>query len=194
MFGFGASDTPASPVNIPGEGSLRAILRTTMGDVEVELYEKEAPRTVANFVALATGGLEWTRPTGEKTTEPLYKGLIFHRVIPQFMIQCGCPKGEGTTGPGYTWKDEPSALKLCHDRAGILSMANRGPDTNGSQFFVTEVPTPHLDGRHAVFGSVVAGLDLVQRIARVPRNQNDKPLTPVKLQEVVVYRGERPAL
>ncbi len=195
MFSFGqASDTPAPPVNVPGEGTLKGLFRTTLGDIEVEFYEKEAPRTVANFVALAQGGLEWKKPTGEKTTEPLYKGVIFHRVIPQFMVQCGDPQGDGRGGPGFRWKDEASALKLRHDRAGILSMANAGPDTNGSQFFITEVPTPHLDGRHAVFGRVVNGLDIVQKIARVPRNQQDRPLTPVKLTEVVVYRGNKPAV
>ncbi|MDP2315446.1 MAG: peptidylprolyl isomerase [Pseudomonadota bacterium] len=192
MFGFGqVSDTPAPPLDVPGDGPLHALLRTTMGDIEVELYEKEAPRTVANFVALAQGGLEWKTPTGEKTTAPLYKGVVFHRVIPQFMVQCGDPQGDGRGGPGWKWKDEKSALALKHDRPGILSMANAGPDTNGSQFFITEVPTPHLNGRHAVFGRVVKGLDLVSKITSVPRNQNDRPLTPVKLNEVVIYRGAR---
>jgi peptidyl-prolyl cis-trans isomerase A (cyclophilin A) len=195
MFGFGqASDTPAPPVNVPGEGALRGLFRTTLGDIEVEFFEKEAPRTVANFVALAQGGLEWTTPTGQKTTEPLYKGVLFHRVIPQFMVQCGDPQGDGRGGPGWKWKDEKSALALKHDRPGILSMANAGPDTQGSQFFITEVPTPHLNGRHAVFGKVIAGLDLVSKITSVPRNQNDRPLTPVKLNEVRIYRGERPAV
>ncbi len=195
MFGFGqASDTPAPPVNVPGEGALRGLFRTTLGDIEVEFFEKEAPRTVANFVALAQGGLEWTTPTGQKTTEPLYKGVLFHRVIPQFMVQCGDPQGDGRGGPGWKWKDEKSALALKHDRPGILSMANAGPDTQGSQFFITEVPTPHLNGRHAVFGKVIAGLDLVSKITSVPRNQNDRPLTPVKLNEVRMYRGERPAV
>ena len=163
-------------------------------DIEIEFFEKEAPRTVANFVALSQGGLEWKTPTGEKTTEPLYKGVIFHRVIPQFMVQCGDPQGDGRGGPGFKWKDEASALKLKHDRPGILSMANAGPDTNGSQFFITEVPTPHLNGKHAVFGRVINGLDLVSKITSVPRNQNDRPLTPIKLNEVIVYRGERPAV
>jgi peptidyl-prolyl cis-trans isomerase A (cyclophilin A) len=195
MFGFGqASDTPAPPVNVPGEGALRGLFRTTLGDIEVEFFEKEAPRTVANFVALAQGGLEWTTPTGQKTMEPLYKGVLFHRVIPQFMVQCGDPQGDGRGGPGWKWKDEKSALALKHDRPGILSMANAGPDTQGSQFFITEVPTPHLNGRHAVFGKVIAGLDLVSKITSVPRNQNDRPLTPVKLNEVRIYRGERPAV
>jgi peptidyl-prolyl cis-trans isomerase A (cyclophilin A) len=192
MFGS-TPDTPASPVDVPGEGQLKALLRTTMGDIEIELFEKEAPRTVANFVGLALGNVEWTDPTGKKSSRPLYSGTIFHRVIPQFMIQGGDPQGDGRGGPGYRWKDEPSALRLKHDRPGMLSMANAGPNTNGSQFFVTEVPTPHLDGRHAVFGRIVSGLDLVGKIARVPRNQNDRPLTPVKLNEVVVYRGNRPA-
>lgn len=189
-----ALDTPAPPVNVGGTGPLRGLLRTTLGDIEVEFFEREAPRTVANFVALAQGGLEWTTPTGVKTTQPLYKGVVFHRVIPQFMVQCGDPGGDGRGGPGWKWKDEQSALALCHDVPGILSMANAGPDTNGSQFFITEVPTPHLDGRHAVFAKVIAGLDLVRKITAVPRAQNDRPLTPVKLREVVIYRGDRPAV
>jgi peptidyl-prolyl cis-trans isomerase A (cyclophilin A) len=126
-----------------------------MGDIEIEFYEKEAPRTVANFIALATGTVPWTDPTGRPTTKPLYDGTIFHRVIPQFMIQGGDPQGDGRGGPGYRWKDEPGALALKHDKPGILSMANAGPNANGSQFFLTEVPTPHLDGRHGVFGRVI---------------------------------------
>ncbi|MDP2310528.1 MAG: peptidylprolyl isomerase [Pseudomonadota bacterium] len=165
-----------------------------MGDIEVELFEADAPRTVATFVAFARGGLEWTSPTGEKTTAPLYKRVVFHRVIPEFMVQCGDPQGDGRGGPGFRWKDEPSALALRHDLPGTLSMANQGPDTNGSQFFITERPTPQLDGKHAVFGKVTAGLDLVAKIAAVPRNQNDRPLTPVKLTEVLIYRGDRPAV
>jgi peptidyl-prolyl cis-trans isomerase A (cyclophilin A) len=164
-------------------------MRTTLGDIEIELFEKEAPRTVANFVGLATGAVEWTDPTGAKSSAPLYSGTIFHRVIPGFMIQGGDPRGDGRGGPGYRWKDEPSALKLRHDRGGMLSMANAGPDTNGSQFFVTEGPTPHLDGKHAVFGRVVGGMDVVNKIARVPRNQSDRPLTPVKITEVAVRRA-----
>lgn len=188
MFGLFASDTPAPPVNVPGEGPLRALLRTTLGDVEVELLEAEAPRTVANFVALARGGVGWKRPSGEKTTDPLYKGVLFHRVIPGMLIQGGDPAGDGSGGPGYTWKDEASALKLRHDRPGVLSMANRGADTNGSQFFLTEVPTPWLNGKHAVFGYVVDGMDLVVRITHVPRNQSDKPLSPIKIIGISVFR------
>lgn len=190
MFGFGrVSDTPAPPVNIPGSGQLQARIVTSMGELVIELFEKEAPRTVANFVALATGGMEWTDPKGQKTTAPLYPGTIFHRVIPRFMIQGGDPTGTGSGTPGYRWKDEPSALALKHDRPGILSMANAGPNTNGSQFFITEVPTPHLNGKHGVFGRVIEGLELVAKITGTPRNQNDRPLTPVKLLEVKVYRA-----
>ena len=123
----------------------------------------------------------------------MYDGTIFHRVIKDFMIQGGDPKGEGTGGPGYKWKDEAAALKLRHDRRGLLSMANAGPNTNGSQFFLTEVVTPWLDGKHAVFGKVIDGMALVPQITRVPQNQNNKPLTPVKLIQVLVYRGDRPA-
>lgn len=190
MFGS-APDSPAPPVNIPGTGVLKALFRTSMGDIEVELLEAEAPRTVANFVGLATGTVEWTDPRGAKTTRPLYNGTVFHRVIQQFMIQGGDPAGNGTGGPGFKWKDEPSALKVRHDRAGVLSMANAGPNTNGSQFFLTEVPTPHLDGKHAVFGRVVDNLALVGKIARVP-NAGSRPTPPVTLNEVVVYRGSRP--
>jgi peptidyl-prolyl cis-trans isomerase A (cyclophilin A) len=189
MFGFGrAQDTPAPAVNIPGTGTLKAKFVTSMGTLTAELFEKEAPRTVANFVALATGTVEWTRPNGTRTQDPLYNGTIFHRVIPRFMIQGGDPQGTGTGGPGYRWKDESSALALRHDRPGLLSMANAGPDTNGSQFFITEVPTPHLNGKHAVFGKVIEGVELIARITNVPRNQQDRPVTPVKLQEVIIFR------
>ncbi len=188
MFGQ-ANDTPAPAVDVPGEGTLKVLFRTTMGDFECELYEQDAPRTVANFVALVLGTVEWTDPNGVTARKPLYPGTTFHRVIPQFMIQGGDPQGDGRGGPGYRWKDEASALRLKHTTGGLLSMANAGPNTQGSQFFVTEVPTPWLDGKHAVFGKVVVGLDVVQRIARVPKNQNDKPLTPVKIAEMKVFRG-----
>ena len=184
-----ATDTPAPPVKVAGTGSLKVYFRTAHGEFEAELFEAAAPRTVANFVALATGALEWTDPAGRKTSKPLYQGTSFHRVIPGFMVQGGDPLGDGTGGPGYRWQDEAAALQIKHDQPGLLSMANAGPDTNGSQFFITEVPLPALDGQHAVFGRVIAGLDVVQRIARVPRNQNDKPLTPVKINEIRVYRG-----
>lgn len=174
-------DTPAPPVSIPGEGQLMARFKTSVGDIEVELYEKEVPRTVANFVALARGDVQWRKPNGTTTTEPLYSGTVFHRVIPEFMIQGGCPQGTGTGGPGYRFRDEINP-KFKHDAPGILSMANAGPNTNGSQFFITEIPTPWLDGKHAIFGKVTKGLDLVPRIARMGNGV-------VKLDEVEIYRA-----
>ena len=146
-------DSPAPPIEelVPGDGQLRATFKTSMGDITVELYEKDAPRTVANFVGLATGAVEWTDPSGNKTKRPLYSGTIFHRVIPDFMIQGGDPQGDGRGGPGYRFGDEISPNRK-HDRPGMLSMANAGPGTNGSQFFLTEIATPWLDGKHAVFG------------------------------------------
>jgi len=180
-------DTPAPPVDVAGEGELRATIKTSMGDITVRLFEDRAPRTVANFVALATGKVEWN-DRGQKTSHPLYSGTIIHRVIPEFMIQMGCPLGTGTGSPGYRFGDEihPS---LKHDKPGILSMANAGPGTNGSQFFITEVPTPWLDGRHAVFGEVVDGLELVSKIARVPRDHRDKPRQDVKVERIDVFRA-----
>jgi peptidyl-prolyl cis-trans isomerase A (cyclophilin A) len=174
-------DTPAPPVNIPGSGKLMARFVTSAGNIEAELYEQDVPRTVANFVALATGGMQWTRPDGRKTTDPLYTGTVFHRVIPEFMIQGGCPEGSGRGGPGYRFKDE-IVSKYRHNTPGILSMANAGPNTNGSQFFITEVPTPHLDGKHAVFGKVTNGLELVSKIARMGNGK-------VRLERVEIYRA-----
>ena len=177
-------DTPAPPANVtvPGQGQLYARLKTSMGDLLVQLYEAEAPRTVANFVALATGNVEWKDPkTGQKTNRPLYSGTIFHRVIPEFMIQGGDPEGTGRGGPGYRWGDEINR-SLRHDKPGVLSMANAGPNTNGSQFFITEVPTPWLDGKHAVFGKVTKGLELVGKIARMGNGK-------VKLERVEIFRA-----
>lgn len=192
MFGFlkgaQAKDTPAPPVPA-GEGELRARFVTTQGELVARLFEAQAPRTVANFVALATGTVAWTNRKGQTVTEPLYNGTIFHRVIPDFMIQGGDPEGTGMGGPGFKWKDEAPALALRHDRPGLLSMANAGPDTNGSQFFLTEVPTPWLDGKHAVFGELIEGIDLVKKITRVPANQQNRPLTPVKLLRVEIFRA-----
>jgi len=161
---------------------------TTEGTFTIRLFEKEAPSTVANFVGLAEGTREWTDPaTGQKRTGPFYNGVIFHRVINGFMIQGGDPLGQGTGGPGYKFADEfhPS---LRHSKAGILSMANAGPNTNGSQFFITLAPTPHLDNRHSVFGEVVDGLDVVQKIGRVPTGRQDRPVTPVVMNKVTIER------
>jgi peptidyl-prolyl cis-trans isomerase A (cyclophilin A) len=161
---------------------------TTEGSFTIRLFDKEAPKTVANFVGLVDGSKEWKDPaTGEKRKGPYYDGVIFHRVINGFMIQGGDPLGQGTGGPGYTFADEfhPS---LRHDRAGILSMANSGPNTNGSQFFITLGPTPHLDRRHSVFGEVVEGLDVVRRIGAVPTGRQDRPVKPVVMNKVTIER------
>ncbi|HEX2455721.1 MAG TPA: peptidylprolyl isomerase [Vicinamibacterales bacterium] len=161
---------------------------TTEGSFTIRLFDKEAPKTVANFVGLVDGSKEWKDPaTGEKKKGPYYDGVIFHRVINGFMIQGGDPLGQGTGGPGYTFADEfhPS---LRHDRAGILSMANSGPNTNGSQFFITLGPTPHLDRRHSVFGEVVEGLDVVRRIGAVPTGRQDRPVKPVVMNKVTIER------
>jgi peptidyl-prolyl cis-trans isomerase A (cyclophilin A) len=161
---------------------------TTEGSFVIRLFDKEAPNTVANFVGLAEGTKEWRDPsTGQKKKAPYYDGIIFHRVIEGFMIQGGDPLGQGTGGPGYTFGDEfhPSCR---HDKAGILSMANAGPGTNGSQFFITLGPTPHLDNRHSVFGEVVNGLDVVKRIGSVPTGPQDRPVKPVVMNKVSIER------
>lgn len=167
---------------------LYAVFNTSMGRIVCRLFEKEAPKTVANFIGLAEGTKEWTDPkSGQPVKRKLYDGLIFHRVIPGFMIQGGDPLGNGTGGPGYRFEDEFSpALK--HDRPGRLSMANAGPGTNGSQFFITQVPTQWLDGRHTIFGQVVEGLEVVTKIVTVPRGPNDRPITPVVMETVVITR------
>jgi peptidyl-prolyl cis-trans isomerase A (cyclophilin A) len=171
------------------KGPVYATLKTSSGDIVIQLFEDKAPKTVANFIALATGAKEWTDPkTGEKTKRPLYNGTIFHRVIPGFMIQGGDPLGSGTGGPGYRFEDEFNP-DLKHSKPGILSMANAGPNTNGSQFFITEKPTPWLDGKHSVFGEVVKGQNVVDAIANVPRDLRDRPIKDVVLQEVVITRG-----
>jgi len=169
---------------------LYATLKTNMGVIVVRLFEDKAPKTVENFVGLATGSKEWTDPrTGQKVKQPLYNGTIFHRVIPGFMIQGGDPLGRGTGGPGYRFADEFNPA-LRHNKAGILSMANAGPNTNGSQFFITLAPTPHLDDRHSVFGEVVQGQEVVVAIGNTPRGANDRPVKDAVLQEVVISRGK----
>ncbi len=182
-------DTPAPPVQdmCPGEGALRARFKTSMGEMVAELYEDKAPRTVANFVALATGGVEWTDPSGEKATGPLYSGTIFHRVIRDFMLQGGDPTGTGRGGPGWRFQDEFHP-DLSHVGRGILSMANAGPGTNGSQFFVCQVATPWLDGKHTVFGRIVEGAELIDAIAGVPTGAMDRPVEDVVLEQIEIYR------
>jgi peptidyl-prolyl cis-trans isomerase A (cyclophilin A) len=159
-----------------------AVFETNMGSIVAKLLEKEAPKTVENFIGLAEGTKEFTNPlTGKKEKRNFYDGLTFHRVIPQFMIQGGCPRGDGRGGPGYNFADEfhPS---LKHSKAGKLSMANAGPNTNGSQFFITVAPTPHLDNRHTIFGEVVEGQDVADKISKTPRDSMDKPSTPVTMK------------
>jgi peptidyl-prolyl cis-trans isomerase A (cyclophilin A) len=184
-----ASDSEGADESATSGGSLsarRATLHTTKGDIAVELYPEKVPNTVANFVGLATGETEWTDPeTGETRTDPLYADVLFHRVIDGFMIQGGDPTGTGRGGPGYTFDDEFHP-DLSHDGPGVLSMANRGPDTNGSQFFVTLDAQPHLDGRHAVFGRVVEGMEVVRAIGSVPTDGNDRPREDVVLESVDV--------
>ncbi|SFR51905.1 peptidylprolyl isomerase [Halogeometricum limi] len=165
-----------------------ATLHTSRGDITVELFEDRAPRTVENFVGLATGEKAWKDPdTGDERTDSLYEGTIFHRIIDGFMIQGGDPEGTGRGGPGYTFDDEFHD-ELRHDSAGKLSMANRGPDTNGSQFFITLDAQPHLDGRHAVFGEVVDGMDVVEEIGNLPTDRNDKPMKDVEIESIDVDR------
>ncbi len=160
---------------------LTATFETSMGSFDIELFAKECPETVWNFVNLAEGRQETQRGGN------FYDGLSFHRVIDGFMIQGGCPFGMGNGGPGYQFKDEfQPALK--HDGAGVLSMANAGPGTNGSQFFITLGPTPHLDGRHTVFGKVTSGMDVVEKIGSVKTNHMDKPVEPVIMKKVTIQR------
>jgi peptidyl-prolyl cis-trans isomerase A (cyclophilin A) len=161
---------------------------TTEGSFSIRLFDKEAPNTVANFVGLAEGTKEWVDPaTGERKKAPFYDGVIFHRIISGFMIQGGDRLGQGTGGPGYKFADEFHPSRR-HDKAGILSMANAGPNTNGSQFFITLGPTPHLDNRHSVFGEVVKGMDVVKKIGGVATGRQDRPIKPVVMNQVTIER------
>ncbi len=168
---------------------MHAHFTTTEGSFTVRLFDAEVPNTVANFTGLAEGTKEFVDPrTGQKTTRKFYDGLIFHRVIDSFMIQGGDPLGNGTGGPGYRFGDEfhPS---LKHDKPGILSMANAGPGTNGSQFFITLGATPWLDNKHSVFGEVVEGLDVIKKIGATKTGVQDRPITPITIQSVTIARS-----
>jgi peptidyl-prolyl cis-trans isomerase A (cyclophilin A) len=170
--------------------TLTATLRTSQGDVVVRLYPDHAPATVRNFVELAEGGREWTDPTTRKRSQAkLYDGTIFHRVIPDFMIQGGDPLGTGTGGPGYEFGDEFHP-ELSFNRPYLLAMANAGPGTNGSQFFITTVPTPWLNRKHTIFGEVIDGADVVEQISRVSTGRADRPVTDVVLESVEIDRGD----
>ena len=161
---------------------------TSEGNFSIRLHDKEAPNTVENFVGLAEGTKEWTDPrTNERVRQPYYDGIIFHRVIDGFMIQGGDPLGRGVGGPGFEFADEFHPA-LRHTKAGILSMANRGPNTNGGQFFITLGPTPHLDNRHSVFGEVVDGMDVVRKIGNTRTGAQDRPVKDVVIQSVKIRR------
>jgi len=166
---------------------LTATLHTSEGDIEIRLFDERASRTVENFVGLATGETEWEDPdTGETRSDPLYDDIEFHRVIEDFMIQTGDPTGTGRGGPGYTFDDEFHP-ELRHDSAGTVSMANRGPDTNGSQFFIALGAQPHLDDKHAVFGDVTDGMDVVETIGTVETDPSDRPIDTVLLESVEIH-------
>jgi cyclophilin family peptidyl-prolyl cis-trans isomerase len=162
---------PTAASKLKGGDIVKIRIETTEGEIHAELYAKEAPKTVENFVMLAN--------------KKFYDGIIFHRVIPGFMVQTGDPTGTGRGGPGYQFKDEFSP-KLRHDKAGVFSMANSGPNTNGSQFFITVAPTAWLDNRHSVFGQVTQGMEIVQKIVSAPRDSQDKPLKEIKMLRVEV--------
>ena len=162
-----------------------AVMKTNLGDITLRLFSKDAPKTVANFVGLASGERQWKNPaTGEmKTNTPLYNGTIFHRVIEGFMIQGGDPLGVGMGGPGYKFEDEFQSGRT-FDKPGILAMANSGANTNGSQFFITTSVPSHLNNRHTIFGEVIKGYEVVQTIERVPKGPMDKPVQPVSIQSI----------
>ena len=183
---------PGSPAREPG---LYVRFETTMGNITAKLFEAEAPKNVKSFVDLAEGRKAFKDPaTGQMGRRPLYNGVTFHRVIPGFMLQTGDPTGTGAYDAGFTVPDEYTP-SLRYDRPGRLGVANIGqPNTGSCQFFITEVPTPHLNDKHTIFGQVVEGQDLVPKIANVPRDQNDKPRTAVKITRVVIERvGPAPA-
>lgn len=189
-FSFRADAKTDSKAKTTKKGKdMIAVFETSKGTFKVKLFADKAPKTVENIVGLIEGTKEWTDPkTGEKVKKPFYDGLTFHRVIKDFMIQGGCPLGTGTGGPGFRFEDEFPAGAPKHDKPGILSMANAGPNTNGSQFFVTTVPTPWLDGRHTVFGEVVEGMDVVKSIENSKTGAMDRPVEPIVIKTVKIQK------
>jgi cyclophilin family peptidyl-prolyl cis-trans isomerase len=186
----GTVPNKASTVTVPAQPT--ATIQTSMGDIHCTLFPDKAPQTVSNFIGLATGKKPWTDPkTGQLVKgKALYDGTTFHRVIPDFMIQGGDPEGTGTGGPGYKFNDETSDLKF--DVPGRLAMANSGPNTNGSQFYITEAPTPWLDGKYNLFGQC-EDLDIVKKIARVPTGERNKPVEPVMIKHIAIVDPRHPA-
>ena len=166
-----------------------AIFNTTQGEIVCRLFESDAPKTVKNFIDLAEGTREWTHRGEKKTGKKLYDGTIFHRVIPDFMVQGGDPDGTGMGGPGYKFEDETKGSPHKFDKPGKLAMANAGPNTNGSQFFITVANTMWLTGNHTIFGEVVEGQSIVDAITKLPRGAQDKPKTPVVLESVTIERS-----
>jgi peptidyl-prolyl cis-trans isomerase A (cyclophilin A) len=163
-----------------------AVIETSQGTIVCQLFPASAPKTVDNFAGLATGEKEWLNPKTHKLThQPLYNGTIFHRVIPDFMIQGGDPLGIGVGGPGYRFEDEIDR-NLKFDQPGKLAMANAGPNTNGSQFFITVAPTPWLNGKHTIFGQVIQGQEVVDKISKLPRDERDRPLEPVVIKQIQI--------
>ena len=162
-----------------------AVITTSLGTITCQLFNKEAPNTVANFVGLATGAKAFKDPSsGSMIKRPFYNGLTFHRVIPGFMIQGGDPLGNGTGGPGYAFNNENTLASF--NQPGVLAMANAGPDTNGSQFFITVAPTPSLEGHYNVFGQVISGQDVADKISHVPTDPADKPISPIVIQSITI--------
>ena len=174
---------------MPRESGTYAVFETTMGSIVCRLFEKDAPKTVQNFIELAEGKRDWNDSvSGKKGPGPLYNGTIFHRVIPNFMIQGGDPSGTGSGGPGYRFEDETKGSPHKFDKSGKLAMANAGPNTNGSQIFITVAPTLWLTGNHTIFGEVVEGQEIASKISEVPRGRNDRPSTDVIVNSIKIER------
>lgn len=188
---YAASDAKkADAKTAPKKGqSMFAIMETSMGNIKIKLFNDKAPKTVERFAGFAEGTIEWVDPKTNKTVKkPLYDGTIFHRVIDGFMIQGGDPEGTGRGGPGKEYPDEFHP-ELNHTKAGILSSAHRGPNTNGSQFFITLAATPWLDQKHTVFGEVVEGMDIVNKIGKTKTLPGDKPATDIVVKKITIERN-----